>query len=39
MENLVHKVPVAGDFGKTDHDILEFGIPWESYSLDRRSKL
>lgn len=39
MENLVHKVPVAGDFGKTDHDILEFGIHWESYSLDRYSRL
>lgn len=30
---------MAGDFGKTDHGVLEFGIHWESYSLDRYSRL
>lgn len=34
-ENLVHKVPVTGDFGKTDCVILvlEFGLSWVGYSL------
>lgn len=32
-ENLVHKVPVTGDFGKPDCVVLvlEFGLSWVGY--------
>lgn len=36
-KNFVHKMNMTEVFGKSDHTILELGVSWEGYSLDKYS--